>query len=99
MIGRFNPSLCINRNILECKEMTSEQLYITRTGINRNILECKEKFNIGFSILVFVLIETYWNVKNVDTIKWMKAAGGINRNILECKVPQGGGTHERATEY
>ena len=34
-------------------------------GINRNILECKEVIQNGLLKLSLVLIETYWNVKNV----------------------------------
>ena len=33
-------------------------------GINRNILECKVRNNDAASYWVFVLIETYWNVKS-----------------------------------
>ena len=54
---------CINRNILECKvryDGNSEKL---RESINRNILECKDYFALRRNGKVFVLIETYWNVK------------------------------------
>ena len=34
---------------------------------------------------MFVLIETYWNVKPEGAKIW-KTADGINRNILECKM-------------
>ena len=33
-------------------------------GINRNILECKEIHFRPLLSLIFVLIETYWNVKS-----------------------------------
>ena len=36
------PSVGINRNILECKEVKSIVPITTRGCINRNILECKE---------------------------------------------------------
>ena len=36
--------------------------------------------------MVFVLIETLWNVKNVTLPALTPAAFGINRNIVECKV-------------
>ena len=83
--AKKSDGFSINRNILECKEMTSQQLYIPRTcinrnileckvtrrrrtlitavRINRNILECKGKRSCLFEKFVFVLIETYWNVK------------------------------------
>ena len=56
----------INRNILECKEMTSKQFNITRTCINRNILECKERCCGCNAEDKTVLIETYWNVKKKE---------------------------------
>ena len=34
---------CINRNIMECKEILSKCAIITTIRINRNIMECKEK--------------------------------------------------------
>ena len=54
-------------------------------GINRNILECKVKYIRETYGVNWVLIETYWNVKE------RRASGNgcvprINRNILECKV-------------
>ena len=33
-----------------------------------------------------VLIETYWNVKNLCIALLCSASCGINRNILECKA-------------
>ena len=33
------------------------------SGINRNILECKEPYTIKNMDALYVLIETYWNVK------------------------------------
>ena len=32
-----------------------------------------------------VLIETYWNVKEIDNIEWLVSIMSLNRNILECK--------------
>ena len=32
-----------------------------------------------------VLIETYWNVKDVGCCSSVPVCSGINRNILECK--------------
>ena len=53
--------------------------------INRNILECKDKRKSNNLCRLFVLIETYWNVKNNDEMD-LTAYIGINRNIVECKV-------------
>ena len=36
---------------------------IKKGGINRNILECKEAFISDMKLFIYVLIETYWNVK------------------------------------
>ena len=35
-------------------------------GINRNILECKEQRRDGDILTFLVLIETYWNVKEIQ---------------------------------
>ena len=35
-------------------------------GINRNILECKVQIGIPDSSASIVLIETYWNVKDIS---------------------------------
>ena len=78
-------SMCINRNILECKDQPKRILFWLANGINRNILECKVDLcsvnqsshpGINRNILeckvflavsdiqlTYVLIETYWNVK------------------------------------
>ena len=32
----------INRNIMECKEFTTEDICFPVCGINRNIMECKD---------------------------------------------------------
>ena len=69
-------------------------------SINRNIVECKDFRNISVCQLIFVLIETLWNVKMdineanfiptavlIETLCKVENAGyGINRNIVECKV-------------
>ena len=55
--------------------------------INRNILECKVKYCLSsLSTSFFVLIETYWNVKDDVQLFMKRLRKGINRNILECKV-------------
>ena len=74
----------INRNILECKDTLSAGNQERLQRINRNILECK----VGSKAIAFVgtsvLIETYWNVKNLQPLSG-PSGRSINRNILECK--------------
>ena len=55
--------LRINRNILECKVFVSTIRTIGISCINRNILECKGLWREELRWSVYVLIETYWNVK------------------------------------
>ena len=62
----------LNRNILECKSFLIALKDAFERRLNRNILECKFKFWIIWTINIFVLIETYWNV-NLDLfvpLKW-----------------------------
>ena len=40
-----------------------------------------------------VLIETYWNVKELIILLLSKPSKGINRNILECKESKGMGLY------
>ncbi len=55
--------ICINRNILECKDIYEETFWDRSSSINRNILECKEMQGVRKTQTEIVLIETYWNVK------------------------------------
>ena len=75
----------INRNILECKGIWLCEHRKAEDRINRNILECKEIYLAATITQVFVLIETYWNVKIQKTFL-LSLPSRINRNILECKV-------------
>ena len=54
-------------------------------SINRNILECKETWHPCMNTQMAVLIETYWNVKELPRKNWKLSESCINRNILECK--------------
>ena len=56
-------TMCINRNIMECKERCSEVDYGRTFSINRNIMECKDGYATFGDPVEFVLIETLWNVK------------------------------------
>ena len=75
----------INRNILECKLLPRSRWQILTEGINRNILECKYTFSILSVCSFMVLIETYWNVNQVEKEYIGEDGLRINRNILECK--------------
>ena len=60
----FGSLVCINRNILECKDNQMVDMKLKAAcSINRNILECKDCSNSVIVCGNSVLIETYWNVK------------------------------------
>ena len=40
--GGIVTMMCINRNIVECKDLNCESPYVAASGINRNIVECKD---------------------------------------------------------
>ena len=76
----------INRNIVECKEMSGFDVSDNAICINRNIVECKDKINgkiyIGKTCI-------YRNIVECKERATKGSAGydfGINRNIVECKV-------------
>ena len=77
--------LCINRNILECKD------YCFLSTLFRALVLIETYWNVKFSgtaesyIHSCVLIETYWNVKCEYQFQFGGYLG-INRNILECKA-------------
>ena len=52
--------------------------------INRNIVECKADRSTYLRKLAQVLIETQWNVKDVEK-RLSGLRRSINRNIVECK--------------
>ena len=54
-------------------------------GINRNILECKFLSTKLSVVPALVLIETYWNVNENESLQGERLHESINRNILECK--------------
>ena len=78
--------MCINRNIVECKEKRERKVENAGYGINRNIVECKVVTLLSIFYHRSVLIETLWNVKSEKVSKFLRFALGINRNIVECKV-------------
>ncbi len=76
----------INRNIVECKgKMVQEGKNKEGAGINRNIVECKVDLKFIVASLLFVLIETLWNVKSESTGLLVCGVRRINRNLVECK--------------
>ena len=54
---------CFNRNIVECKASHLRCQGHRDIRFNRNIVECKGNITNRFEILMLVLIETLWNVK------------------------------------
>ena len=78
--------VCINRNIVECKDSSQIHSHYYKLGINRNIVECKEiKIKLGKQNQT-VLIETLWNVKPEGVGVGLIPLPRINRNIVECKA-------------
>ena len=55
--------MCINRNIMECKEASASVISTVWWCINRNIVECKDTPSSVTVEGEKVLIETLWNVK------------------------------------
>ncbi len=62
----FTLDLCINRNIVECKDKSVKRKMVTKWGINRNIVECKVLCVDTLLLEKAVLIETLWNVKYAE---------------------------------
>ena len=56
----------INRNIVECKLIIQCQQILTQTRINRNIVECKYTHNLYDNLHYLELIETLWNVNDIQ---------------------------------
>ena len=56
---------CINRNIVECKDVSGKSCLMLLSRINRNIVECKDSRKSWLRTGYKVLIETLWNVKNI----------------------------------
>ena len=77
--------LCINRNILECKDVYSLVGETSRHVLIETYWNVKiNAYNLIWNEW-FVLIETYWNVKMTPAETSRNEEIGINRNILECK--------------
>ena len=76
--------LSINRNILECKGYSCDNIVSCIVVLIETYWNVKEVVMLSGIRSGFVLIETYWNVK-VLSAGGSGAQTGINRNILECK--------------
>ena len=78
-------SSCINRNIVECKEMSGFDVSDNAICINRNIVECKDKINgkiyIGKTCINRNIVECKGSCGSAAIYQW----SCINRNIVECK--------------
>ena len=81
----FRLANCINRNIVECKEIHAYLKLQTSYVLIETLWNVK-RANIS-DIMAWneVLIETLWNVKDFFRCGWCGITG-INRNIVECKV-------------
>ena len=75
----------INRNIVECKEMSGFDVSDNAICINRNIVECKDKINgkiyIGKTCINSNIGECKGSCGSAAIYQW----SCINRNIVECK--------------
>ena len=81
----LEPCTSINRNILECKDVSQNRKIVVKTSINRNILECKEKRR-GVCVthtggINRNILECKVRLREIVSTR----RSGINRNILECK--------------
>ena len=56
----------INRNIVECKLKSISPNMRTSSRINRNIVECKYTHNLYDNLHYLELIETLWNVNDIQ---------------------------------
>ena len=70
---------------MECKVNDVAEVMATVNRINRNIVECKADILCPESTDFSVLIETLWNVKDVEAVGVYAIHNSINRNIVECK--------------
>ena len=55
-----------NRNIVECKGGMRRQTVPSALSFNRNIVECKDEYIPAILAVLGVLIETLWNVKQIQ---------------------------------
>ena len=77
--------LSINRNILECKGYSCDNIVSCIVVLIETYWNVKEVVMLSGIRSGFVLIETYWNVKVYLRLLFVIPLFGINRNILECK--------------
>ena len=77
----------INRNIVECKVRINRNPLVLITRINRNIVECKVGgwHNIAV-LLICVLIETLWNVKEDKQADVKKALSVLIETLWNVKL-------------
>ena len=84
-LGASADEIGINRNIVECKEMSGFDVSDNAICINRNIVECKDKINgkiyIGKTCINRNIVECKGSCGSAAIYQW----SCINRNIVECK--------------
>ena len=89
----------INRNIVECKEITNVINSVKRLVLIETLWNVKRDNGVPIYWDYQVLIETLWNVKNCNnSLEWADDIG-INRNIVECKDVRHDGTGSRRSLY
>ena len=87
--GFIHASSRINRNIVECKELSVSFYAQHCLVLIETLWNVKEDAD---SLMIYdaaVLIETLWNVKVYQSTAEFGNLVRINRNIVECKVASG----------
>ena len=54
--------------MVECELSEYKEQYLSTLGFNRYMVECECNSNIQFSFFVYVLIDTWWNVNDVNSL-------------------------------
>ena len=86
VIPNTDISCCINRNIVECKELSRCDLFCTSYCINRNIVECKVRNRYISGAYRYSINRNIVECKDQYQDPISAYDIGINRNIVECKV-------------
>mgnify|MGYP004527726325 CR=1 FL=1 len=80
--------LCINRNIVECKDVGAIVKSSLFPCINRNIVECKDYCLKNEWHYQNVLIETLWNVKESIGVYRLRTVGVLIETLWNVKLRQ-----------
>ena len=81
--------LRFNRDIVECKGFIQLWILHTLNWFNRDIVECKVFLLIRFNSIYCDLIETLWNVKNVQSRTTSSAQPDLIETLwnVKCLTP------------